>query len=495
VTGEPQTKSLAKARAANFTTSIQNNCGTAAGSRLIIGDRVAVFEHVEELAVDHISARAARQQTLWAPRKDVKCDLARKLRLWKPRFVFGHILPDYSRAHKAIKNYTAPLMAMLVRPKYVSLDTASWVKLIRDLALPEVQRILVILRSGDLIPYITFEHVLELFQVDTQKQREERLKFFRNLELVATPKIFSDPPWAKTPVCTSCMDVREFEIRSLLHDPGLTLDQVVSSVRSDAIGGTTSGKEIANDPVLREIACSNRMPGILELNRAAASVAYASPVNPNEKIPDAGGYSMTDPQTAALLGPALTSMFAARLQILGDPKLKDPTIVAKAIFENSWKILEPQYDVSVRDPFRELAKKVLGLEMSRLPRNPKQSDLITETLYRSRMAVDERRMRLTDREAYSKIPREAIPSMVAWFALEEEITKNHPKADGGNMIDFPLAALGLYVDHVEVDKRVLDALQKAARKTALLNGILSKAFRSKDLKDLLSNLNAFRARS
>jgi hypothetical protein len=39
-----------------------------------------------------------------------------------------------------------------------------------------------------------------------------------------------------------------------------------------------------------------------------------------------------------------------------------------------------------------------------------------------------------------------VPSMVAWFAFDHAAKSNQPIAEGSNMIDFPLAALALYID-------------------------------------------------
>jgi len=148
------------------------------------------------------------------------------------------------------------------------------------------------------------------------------------------------------------------------------------------------------------------------------------------------------------------------------------------------------YDPSAPDPFRAVVSSFLGLDLSRLPSETTRDDFVLETLYRGRMALHERRMRLQDGAAYRAIPRERFPSMVAWFAIEREAKSNKPTAEGGNMLDFPFAALAFYVDKVQVDKRVLNHVEAAARKNPFLDRIRANVFRSKDLKDLLSVLNS-----
>jgi hypothetical protein len=130
------------------------------------------------------------------------------------------------------------------------------------------------------------------------------------------------------------------------------------------------------------------------------------------------------------------------------------------------------------------------VDVSRLPLKATQYDFVIETLFRSRMATHEIRMRLPDGTAYKAITRQMLPSMVAWFAFDQAAKSNKPTAEGSGMIDFPLAALALYLNKVQVDKRVLHQAEAAARKNPWLERIHRNLFRSKDVQDLLSVLNS-----
>jgi len=132
----------------------------------------------------------------------------------------------------------------------------------------------------------------------------------------------------------------------------------------------------------------------------------------------------------------------------------------------------------------------LGVDLSRLPCPTTAEDFVLEALYRGRMALHETRMRLPNGAAYRAITRDRLPSMVAWFALEEANKLSVSTAEGGNMLDFPFAALAFYIDKVQVDRRVLNRAQIAARKNPFLDRIHKNLFRSKDLKDLLRSLNS-----
>jgi hypothetical protein len=378
-----------------------------------------------------------------------------------------------------------------LRPKYVALDTSTWVKLLKHRTDPEVRDIVEVLNTGHIIPYVCFEHVLELLQYDNQKLREQRLDFLGEFRLIGFPKLFLSPPWRNSPLCGSYLDVQEFEISALLKDPSLSLEQVVDRARPDVFGGLSSGMDFANDVVFRDIARTGRATSFVELNRAAASMIHSYPLNPKEAMPKAGDYTMLDQHTAEQLRPLLATALAEQFRLTGDPRLQNPEQLAANIINQSLQRLLTNYDISGEDPFRELVSSVLGVDLSRLPAKATRNDFVVETLYRSRMASHEKRMRLPDGVTYRQISRDRVPSMVAWFAFDHAAKSNQPIAEGSNMIDFPLAALALYIDKVQVDRRILHQAQMIARKNPFLERIRENVFRTRDRRSLLGVLKSF----
>jgi hypothetical protein len=114
------------------------------------------------------------------------------------------------------------------QPKYVALDTSTYINLLRRQTDVEVKDTLDALNSGQIVPYVTFDYVLELLQGHDQKSRFDQLDFFEKFNLVAYPKHFPSPPWRNSPLCASYLDVQEFEISALLADPNLSLEQVTA---------------------------------------------------------------------------------------------------------------------------------------------------------------------------------------------------------------------------------------------------------------------------
>ena len=378
----------------------------------------------------------------------------------------------------------------MLQPKYVALDTSSWINLFKRRNNSESKDVIAALNSGQIVPYICYDYVLELLQGDDEKSRMQQLEFFAEIQLLGYPEHFPSPPWKSSPICASYLDVQEAEISTLLKAPCLSLEQVLVQARPLAVAGLKSGRAIACDPVLRDIARSGRATQIVQLNRAAASMNHSSPQNPNEVVPVAGQYTMMDRQAAEQHRPELIRRLAQQFRDFGDRRLQNIDQLAAQVVELSLQQVLPNYDPAAPDPFREMVSGFLGVDLSRLPSPTTAEDFVLETLYRGRMALHETRMRLPNGTAYSAIPREKFPSMVAWFALEEANKSSQPTAEGGNMLDFPLAAMAFYVDKVQVDKRVLGHAERAARRNPFLEKIHKNLFRTSGLKSLLDVLSS-----
>ena len=134
----------------------------------------------------------------------------------------------------------------MIQPKYLALDTSTWINLFKRRTDPEIEDIIDILNSGQVIPYVSFECVLELLQYDDQRVRLEQLEFFAFMKHMSFPKPVSFPaPWRNSPVCGSFLDVQESEISILLKDPTLSLEQVIELARLEAVAGHSRGVDLA----------------------------------------------------------------------------------------------------------------------------------------------------------------------------------------------------------------------------------------------------------
>jgi hypothetical protein len=76
------------------------------------------------------------------------------------------------------KRMTSSFQSVL-QPKYVALDTSTWIELYKHRNDQKAKDILDVINSGQIIVYVSFEHFLELVQHSDQNVRLEQLDFFR----------------------------------------------------------------------------------------------------------------------------------------------------------------------------------------------------------------------------------------------------------------------------------------------------------------------------
>jgi hypothetical protein len=378
--------------------------------------------------------------------------------------------------------------ASVFQPRYVALDTSTWIDLFKHQNEQEAKDIISILNSGQIVPYVSFEHVLELMQHSDQTVRSQQLDFFRVINYVGSPKAISFPaPWRNSPLCGSYQDVQEPEISALLQDPTLTLDRVVEMVRTAAIAGFASGADLANDSVLRDVARTGRATSLVSVNQAAVSMLVAALQNENDLIPQSGTYTMLNQQAAEQRKPQFIATLAQQFRQAG---MQNPNQQAAKVIEQSFQLIFKHYDPASGDPLRDIATKALGLNLDRLPVGSTRHDFVFETLFRSRMATHEKRMSLPSGAAYNALTRHILPSFVAWFEFDQAARSNMQTPQGSNMIDFPLAAFALYVEKVQVDKRVLHQVKVAAGRNPFLERVKRNIFKTSDLRSLLSVLKS-----
>src|SRR6266550_4433011 len=104
---------------------------------------------------------------------------------------------------------------MLVRPKLISLDTASWGNLARDKDRDVAAReVITRLSAGDVIPFLSWHHVAELTHHGSEKVFNQRVALFRSLPFIAFLKQSQEKAYIG-----SVIDLRNAEISEAFRDP------------------------------------------------------------------------------------------------------------------------------------------------------------------------------------------------------------------------------------------------------------------------------------
>ena len=128
----------------------------------------------------------------------------------------------------------------MICPKIVCLDSATWGNLARDQEKDaDAKRLVSILNTGTLIPFITWYHLEEICQHANAAVYDSRVYLFESLRFVAFPQLPQE-----VGNVGSLIELRNLEISALLENPTSSLDQIVGDVRPEITNGFCSGRNL-----------------------------------------------------------------------------------------------------------------------------------------------------------------------------------------------------------------------------------------------------------
>ncbi len=106
-------------------------------------------------------------------------------------------------------------------------------------------------------------------------------------------------------------------------------------------------------------------------------------------------------------------------------------------------------------------------------KNPTNDDVGYEGIFVKQQEVIAEQLLQNKEELIARVRKEVVPSWVVWQEVDRRI-KKLPKAESGNVNDKHMVGFGPYVDVINVDKRIADALRQASRKHSLLKLIYDR---------------------
>jgi hypothetical protein len=130
-----------------------------------------------------------------------------------------------------------------------------------------------------------------------------------------------------------------------------------------------------------------------------------------------------------------------------------------------------------------------GIERDRLPPDPTYGDAIYEATFVPALGVHERRLNLPPGTLRQFVRQDRVPSWIVWRQTDQAM-KTLKKAEGSSINDAMIVPFALYIDAVEVDKRVFHCVQQRRSRHPLMDTVFARLFCSKGLGDLASNLEA-----
>src|SRR5207253_2567476 len=111
-----------------------------------------------------------------------------------------------------------------------------------------------------------------------------------------------------------------------------------------------------------------------------------------------------------------------------------------------------------------------------------------EAVFIKQLSINESHFGLPSGSLQQVIKKEMLPSWVVWQGLSRALLKL-PKAESGNLNDKSIVPFGLYVDCLQIDKRIRDAIRRAAQGSKLFDMLQSKLCKVADYEGLRTEID------
>lgn len=174
-----------------------------------------------------------------------------------------------------------------------------------------------------------------------------------------------------------------------------------------------------------------------------------------------------------------------KLRIDGDKAIKKPEQTAASFLHEICADMKNVFDSG--DDILEKLLAEAGVERSRLPLNPTIDDISFETIFIGYLKTHERRLNLPFGTLKQFIRQEQVPSWLVWKGLTRAIRRLR-KAEASSFNDKLMLPFALYLDGVEVDKRIRNCVREGAPSDPFMGIVNERVFHRKTLKDLAASL-------
>jgi hypothetical protein len=377
-------------------------------------------------------------------------------------------------------------------PRLVAIDTASWARLAYDIQASDAKRILELFDSGRIAPFLTEFHVEELVRHEDDSLFRRRVELIRSLPFVAFPK-------RPEPVGNigNSLEARELEMGMLLDWPEAPLDFIVEQVRPKLINGFARGLDLYESNIEWWMFYQKNFASYILASSAdiASFCHFPTPNAPDLDAPlpqSSEGLALRSKQEIARMINESAGSLIQRLKEDGDRRLLNSHKRHRPPEEMAYELLNHVYESTsllheMEGDFFENLLKSGGIERARLPPNPTYGDAIYETTFLPALGVHERRMNLPIGTLRQFVRQDRLPSWIVWRQTNQAM-KTLKKAEGSSLNDAMIVPFALYIDAVEVDKRVFHCVQQRRSHHALMDRVATHVFCSKGLAGLASNL-------
>ena len=373
-------------------------------------------------------------------------------------------------------------MGLITDPRFAVLDTASISNAAanpHDLAVKELTGIF---RAGNWVPFVTYHLLEEIACHEGDDVFEMRIDFLAQLPWIA---YLRQPE--QSPDVGSILDLRSYEIDFLDSHPGATHEDVVDAIRPKIRSGFCSGQDfVANNLEWWRFFRERFADHVRRRKAHVANLTHFPMADQNERFFSSPGRGRVRlKEEAKKKFEEMAGLLERRIRQDGDCRNIDPAIVAARFMQESFETI--RFPGPTGDRFLEQLLENFGIRLDRLPRNPRNEDVGYEGIFVAQMEIHAEQLLRNKAELLETIRKEEIPSWVVWQEIDRRI-KNLKKAEIGNLNDKHIPAFGLYVDVLNVDKRIAEILRQAANDHPLLRRVYATVPKKRGFSGMLDSL-------
>lgn len=372
---------------------------------------------------------------------------------------------------------------MFSRPKLICLDTSTWGNLARDVSKDKnAERVMELIQGGSMIPYITWHHLAELMHHGNDFVVSSRIELIKSLKFVAFPCLPEE-----VANVGSVLDLQGNELSVLLANPKASYLEITNLVRSMVTNGFATGKEFCQKNEDWWHIYRNQFSQCIQSKQAEISALSHFPVmNEDEAMSNnRGKYKLCNSEQAARKFSILAKKLEDRLTNDVKKPLPNPREIAYELMNDAYQYGMTDYD-DQKEGLDWLLKKY-DVDRERLPSKPKLGDIGDEAVFIKQLSTHERRLNLPDGSLKHAVRKEMLPSWRISQLLGREI-RRIPKAESGNLNDKMIATFGLYVDYIQLDKRIRNCINQLAKKSELFQILNRRLIKAGNYNGLISEL-------
>jgi len=373
------------------------------------------------------------------------------------------IFEDWKHAFYSTMVTNRVLSSAMVVPRFVCLDSSTLGKLAHDFPQSLAARdIMTMFNSGEVILFVTWHHIEELIQHRNTDVYLRRFDFLSRLGMLAFPK-------TSLGGVGSFVELRDAEFKALLAHPEHSFEHLVETARDSILNGCDTGGNVCRsqrawwDYYRRHLAEYE-----LRQKVEIASMSHFPVVDPMAPYPvHSRKVSLKPKVKAKATFKQMGANLAADMERAGDSRLTNPRQLASDLMIEAFDDLQQLYDKSDFKITDLLSLQ--GVDSSRLPKRPRIADVSYEGIFAQHLQQFGRRS-LKDRNEVFRITQNKIPSWMIWREADQAM-KAKGKASGSNLNDKYILPFGLYVDALDVDKRVNHLVRTLKGRSSLFQNL------------------------